>query len=306
MIKIEHKNISEFEFRYKTKLLSTKYNGETIEENYNNFRKKYSLALPLLDKVIFAKPEDLCNIASSIDFEIKPKSNYSEIKKELAGIFDYIGKFQPFVAEFFEENLNPRVCYYCNIDFINVYESSKTDSRNKFTIDHFFKKSAYPYFALSLYNLVPCCYVCNSKIKNSIPLNPAHNPHSKDFDFDEVVKFKLYLNKKCETLHIKSKDDIEVKLKEDFSSRYDDYIKKMRLNERYSAHTDIVFSMIEKAERYPKSRLDELHSITGIDRETIKRDIFDLVDDSDDSSQKPFSKLIKDISREISLNTELH
>lgn len=45
----------------------------------------------------------------------------------------------------------------------------------------------------------------------------------------------------------------------------------MLLNERYSAHINLVYTMIEKDERHPQSKLDELKKITKIDSETIKR-----------------------------------
>jgi len=59
--------------------------------------------------------------------------------------------------------------------------------------------------------------------------------------------------------------------------------------------------MIQKAELYPESRLKELHDLTGIPFQQIKKDIFNLIDKNEDLSKKPFSKLIKDISEELGL-----
>ena len=36
-----------------------------------------------------------------------------------------------------------------------------------FTLDHVLCKSKNPFSALSLYNLVPCCHICNSKFKTT-------------------------------------------------------------------------------------------------------------------------------------------
>jgi len=47
------------------------------------------------------------------------------------------------------------------------------------------------------------------------------------------------------------------------------------LNERYQAHKDIVFEMIQNAELYPESRLKELQDLTGIPYQEIKKDIAD-------------------------------
>src|SRR5690606_32118753 len=40
------------------------------------------------------------------------------------------------------------------------------EKKNHFTLDHLLPQSEYPYLSLSLFNLVPSCYSCNSKLKN--------------------------------------------------------------------------------------------------------------------------------------------
>ena len=154
--------------------------------------------------------------------------------------------------------------------------------------------------ALSLYNLIPSCYVCNSKLKKTIELDVSA-PNAQSFDFDEKVKFKLYLSPKCKDLNIKSKEDIEIPLKERYTNKYDKYIKVFKLNNRYQAHKDIVFEMIHNAELYPESRLKELQELTAIPYQQIKKDIFNLLDEDADLSKQPFSKLIQDISEELGL-----
>ena len=172
--------------------------------------------------------------------------------------------------------------------------------KNEFTLDHYYDKGSYPYLALSLYNLIPSCYTCNSKLKKTKTIKSAP-PNDKNFDFDNRVKFKLHLDKNCKNLQIKSKDDINIPLKENHSNKYEKYIEVFKLNERYIAHQDIVFDMIKKTELYPDSRLKELETLTSIPFQQIKKDIFNLIDEKDDLSKQPFSKLIKDISEELKL-----
>ena len=59
--------------------------------------------------------------------------------------------------------------------------------------------------------------------------------------------------------------------------------------------------MLLNAELYPKSRLKELQDLTGIPFQQIKKDIFNLIDENEDLSKKPFSKLIVDMSKELGL-----
>ena len=126
-------------------------------------------------------------------------------------------------------------------------------------------------------------------------------PSSKKYDFETKVKFKLFLDDSCKNLHVKSKENIDIPLKENYTNQYDKYIEIFKLNERYKVHKDIVFKMIQNAELYPESRLRELQDLTGIPFQQIKKDIFNLIDENEDLSKQPFSKLIKDISEELKL-----
>ncbi len=214
-------------------------------------------------------------------------------------VFNYNKLQTEKIKPFFENNLLISTCYYCNIDFINTY-NTRSSKKNKFTLDHYFDKSTYPYLALSLYNFIPSCYTCNSKLKKTIEFKNLA-PSSKNYDFDKKVKFKIKLDESCKNLHVKNKKDIDINLKENYTNNYNNFINNMRLNERYKAHKDIVYDMITKAELYPQSRLKELQDLTGIPFQQIKKDIFNLIDENEDLSKKPFSKLIKDISEELGL-----
>lgn len=259
-----------------------------------------------LKKVILEKP----NVLIEKIGKIKSKTVLNEIIKD---IFNYSGKFQSdVITPFFTENFDFRTCFYCNKDFITNFDADKKVST--FQLDHFYDKDTYPYLALSFYNLIPSCPTCNSpKVKGSkntfehdSKVGKFQNetciaPNSQNFYFDQKVKFKLLLDDSSKNLHIKSKDDIDIKLKENYSDMYDKYIEIFKLNERYKAHKDIVFDMIQKAELYPESRLKELQYLTGIPFQEIKKDIFNLIDENEDLSKQPFSKLIVDMSKELGI-----
>lgn len=299
MLNIHFELNEELKKSYVELLCSKKFgnakNAKTVKEKFEEYKElfgDYSF-----EDIIFIEPEKINPLIEELE---KKNPNKDDLKK----LFKYDGKFQPLIANFFEKNLNLRTCYYCNIDFINVYDEE--NNKNKFTLDHFIDKGRYPYLALSIFNLIPCCSVCNSKVKGSTPFYEDRelkdtNPYLKSFKFDEKVKFKLFLHKNCKDLNIKSKDDIDVPLKERYSNEYEKYIKVFKLNERYQAHKDIVFEMIKNAELYPKSRLKELQDLTGIPYQQIKQDIFNLIDDEVDLSKEPFSKLKRDMARELGL-----
>ena len=295
---------------YSNNWLKNKKNLENIYqiliEKDKDFKSVFE-NIQLID-LITSNPNKLKDVIEKIEKNIKKINNptkESNLKNIIKDIFKYDGKFQPKIASFIEEHLNPRTCYYCNIDYINVYEQEEKN-KNKFTLDHFIDKGDYPYLALSVFNLIPSCYACNSKIKKSVKFYSNEklkntNPFLEKFDFHQKVKFKLFLDDSCKNLHIKSKDDIDINLKEQFTDIYNKYIEIFKLNERYKAHKDIVFDMIQKAELYPESRLKELQNLTGIPFQQIKKDIFNLIDENENLSKQPFSKLIIDMAEELKL-----
>lgn len=96
----------------------------------------------------------------------------------------YLDKFQ------FVKSMNLKVCPYCGRQKINVASiPGRRDSKPP--IDHFLPKSKYPFLAVSLYNMIPCCTVCND-ISNKGDFDPLdgeiglENPH--EFS-DDHVKF---------------------------------------------------------------------------------------------------------------------
>ena len=63
------------------------------------------------------------------------------------------------------------VCPYCNTQYTFTIKTSRGRTRPQY--DHFFKKSKHPYFALSFYNLIPSCYVCNANLKGQKEFKPS-------------------------------------------------------------------------------------------------------------------------------------
>jgi len=240
--------------------------------------------------------------------EIKTKLG-TKYRKDthIKGLFNFdktknvkISKLQPKIATFMQEELEIDTCYYCNIEFINKFKSSNGEYKNGFTLDHFIDKGNYPYLALSLYNLIPSCYTCNSKLKHSSEINNL-SPSSSRFNFDFKVKFKTFM--KNENLQIDNENDFELILKESFSNEYQDYIKIFDLNGRYEYHKYKVIEMIRKRRKYPDSRIKELAKLTEKTEEEVKQDLFgEYIFEDDILHKRPFSKLIRDISKELDLS----
>lgn len=179
------------------------------------------------------------------------------------------------------QDLGITVCPYCNRNYIN----SRDDSSGC-EFDHYYDKQNYPFFALSLYNLIPSCSTCN-RIKNS-----------KSYDFcpfkvnsDEEVMFKVDL----------SSDSSKLQLYFGDKSQENNVLK---LEDAYEIHEKDVDEMFRKETEYCKEYRDYLINLLG-DRGNIGKEFseefFDYMifgeianDGFNDYLNYPLSKLKKD------------
>ncbi|WP_373001198.1 hypothetical protein [Sulfurimonas sp.] len=301
MLKIQYSSLCENSYYY---LIANrkmqKFKNITFESYYNKYVKR-KLSNYTLREILCGDFQKLLEIQNSIGSKYKSKSN---IIKQL---FNYDKKsksfkantslFQPKISEFIEQNIEVHSCYFCNIEYINKFETSKGEIKNSFTLDHMIDKATYPFLALSLYNLIPSCYTCNTKVKGKEEIKKI-SPSDEKFDFNDKVKFRTFLNNK--NLQIEKNNDFELLLKEDFSNKYDEYIKTLELDSRYKYHKDKVIEMINKRRDYPDSRIKELSDLTKKTQEEIKQDLFGIYL-NEDLHKRPLSKLTKDIAEELKL-----
>lgn len=166
--KKHHKIISEAALLIKNKI--SKYNT-----NYANtyFKKRIKTVDELNDvlKTMFDKLEKTLIKSSSG----KPERiiDYSLISRDL--------------RHKLMSSIGIRTCPYCNRNYITRYGIN--GSKSTADLDHFYQKEQYPLFALSLFNFVPSCPVCNSRMKNTHPADDAMYPYDEGFGDD--VHFEL-------------------------------------------------------------------------------------------------------------------
>jgi 5-methylcytosine-specific restriction endonuclease McrA len=260
------------------------YGNQTLEEIY---KERFEEHLGYTFK------ELLCGSFDTLKQIELPDAIAEEIKQ----VFDYQGKYQKHIADIFKTHLDIHTCYYCNLDFVNVFKAGNKKSKSGYTLDHIKSKSDYPHLALSLYNFVPSCYVCNSKLKKDQDIGDVA-PTSETFDFDQKVAFKTFLANT--NLQVNTQDDFDLFLKEDFTDEYQKYINVFELDGRYAYHKYKVLELINKRKAYPDSRIKELAGLTQKTEEEVRQDIFGEYF-PDAMHKRPLSKLIKDISAELGL-----
>ena len=287
MIKI--KDYEKIEALYYTNLSQRKYKKYTYRTLEEIYKEKFEDALGC----------DLKSLLCSTFDELLKIKLPEDIKSDIEDLFNYQEKYQKFISDIFKKHLDIHTCYYCNIDLVNIFKAGNNKIKGGYTLDHIKSKSEYPHLALSLYNLIPSCYICNSTLKRDRDIGDV-SPTSATFDFDKKVKFKTFMQNV--NLQIDTQDDFELLLKEDFTDNYNKYIEVFELDGRYAYHKTKVIEMINKRKEYPDSRITELAKLTQKIEEEVKQDLFgEYLFEDDNLYKRPLSKLIKDISQELGL-----
>jgi len=189
----------------------------------------------------------------------------------------------------------------------NVNKMLLKEKYSHFTLDHLLDKGENPLIALSLYNLVPSCYSCNTKFKGRNQFikkeSMTHlSSTSSEFKFDKDVKFKLYFfNGKRPSLIHSKKDFILDFTYSNHEDEYKNYIDIFKLKSRYIFHKDEVVEMVKNLRKYPQSRIDEIAKSVGIPSKQIKKDIFGKELFDGNLEDKSMTKFKRDIAESLGL-----
>lgn len=86
--------------------------------------------------------------------------------------------------------LSVRLCPYCQLHHVNYHLAPEKKSFSlRPPLDHYFPRALYPYLAVSLSNLVPCCSQCNSGIKLALDPLGLGLAHPGDVNKKMLVSF---------------------------------------------------------------------------------------------------------------------
>lgn len=177
--------------------------------------------------------------------------------------------------------------------------------RNHFDLDHFLPKSKCPIVGLSLYNFVPCCAVCNEKLKGADELGCNEygaddkakwlmlSPTSDLYSFENDVTIKID-PLPSEIKIIKDADDYQLSFSPS-NSKYEPVIREFMLEERYNYHKNEALRLHDLLVDYPKSRIKMLKSVFGGSKteRDIENDIFGV--EYRQQYHRCFSKMYSDI-----------
>lgn len=229
------------------------------------------------------------------------KAVRSDAYKELDKIFNYTNKYADVIAKFFEsraDELHISTCHYCELAYINTYLRSGRGGvvRRQFDVDHFLPKTECPIIGLSLFNFVPSCQVCNSRIKLKRILGTneaeriAFNPASDHYQFDDNVKIRLRMWRRPST-DFRNKTQYHIYFR--CKNGYDTFVNFFHLQDRYEFHKKEAMRLLKLKADYPPSTIRRIAQLLGKSATEVREDIFH--EKYLTNNDRCFAKLTRDI-----------
>ena len=278
-----------------------------------------------LKTVLSGKPDELKKrIIDKIPEITKRQKKNGEwlTKKQLVSLEDTFNydnfrsrtKYGPYTIA---HKLGLNTCPYCNRQYTFTLDPKVGKVRPEF--DHFYNRATYPYLALSFYNLVPSCNICNSRLKGSenFCITSHIHPYLEDFIEDAKFRIELETGGKAGIKKIVGDGDVDffygslnsfkIKLKianptTEKHVRINKNIEVFKLEELYNQHKDYVIEIVQKVIVYNNTYVSELaKQFPGLfhDEEDVIRMAFANYITSEELPKRVLSKLTKDILEDL-------
>lgn len=251
------------------------------------------------------------------DIVLAPKDELEKLSKEryseeslniLSEMFETLyNGFTKVIANEVLEKLKIRTCPYCNRNYTFTVKSSCSTGEKTFTtrpeFDHFYNKSQHPMLALSFYNLVPSCSICNhGKATENIVVNPYFEGFQSKFGIcDKKSKISMNIN---EIKLVKSEADFSIGFIKPSTSEQQN-IEGLGLDVLYNKHKDYVMDLIEKTSSYGTLEQNQafVDSFQGIFH--TPQEVFEFIWgkylNEEALENRPLSKLTRDILEQLDI-----
>lgn len=196
-----------------------------------------------------------------------------------------------------------RTCPYCNRQYITPFYSE--NGKVRADLDHFLPKSKYPYFSMSIYNLVPCCKFCNSSLKGTREFSSMTEKPFEisvyEISIDDMAEFCYWTgSKKMIRFDVKK---IGVEAEENAVQIYKDMFK---IEELYNYHQNEAEDILEKHIKYSSQRIKDLVSSGLISEKELYQLIWAKVSKKEKILEEPLNKFKRDIVKKILGENGLH
>ncbi len=240
----------------------------------NPIISKGTLIDSFIKDLLTLRLEDLCDMYVWVKDYLDggKKSNKDKRKQKVYQQGEALAKLI-FDYDMVDDNLKKKVkkayglevCPYCNRQFITPIDVENGNIIPA-DLDHYFPQGKYHLFALSLYNFVPACLVCNRLIKLAQD-DPIWYPYKEGFH--KYVKFSVEGD--GEELKITSltgrDDEFKLNLKPTEDAPKEELailkstLKVFKLKETYQTHKQYVRELLYKKHAYNNTYQEELQNL---------------------------------------------
>lgn len=202
--------------------------------------------------------------------------------------------------------MDVNVCPYCNRLYTMTLTGDEGKSRPQF--DHYKSKSQYPYFAVSLMNLIPSCGLCNQSKgeREDLVLYPYSDEMGNSVVFRTEAKTGFSYLTGCQN----SLDEFDVvldiaddSLPENLQAKVRQSDIQFHLTHLYNLHKDYILYLFWKNYVFSDEYLEILCKTFNIAFASLQeaKSMMYLMDiDKEQWGRRPLAKLTHDIDMEIS------
>lgn len=274
--------------------------GELQDVNVALIQRFFEIhVFDLIDDLLIGTPDRLIQISNNlnpfIDFS-------SDIRKGIEYVFNYdifIKKAKTrYDAYKLADSLDVRTCTYCNRNYTNTIIRNSGDKLARPQFDHYFDKASHPVLAISFYNLIPSCSICNSSIKGTHKMNLTDYMHPYIDNNLNDIRFTYKYS-------LESKSGLRIKVITQIDSKARNTIDAFAIEEVYNSHTGELLDLIKTRQYFSDKYLSILSSNllrdVIISKEDLYRIVFGTEYDSSNFMNRPFSKFKSDILKELGI-----
>lgn len=254
------------------------------------------------------------NILTSRTVGYTPKQVKAERKilnAEIFAVFNYDAFSRGKHAYDLAEKLGANVCLYCNRQYTFTLKGKNGKTRPQF--DHFYDKGTNPYFAVSFFNLIPSCSICNSSLKGSDVFNIANNLHPYIDNCDNVMSFRIdvkavdFITGKKKSFNILLEPEDSTVDKQLYGRAHKN-AETFKIADLSNMHKDYVIELIRKSYYYNEDKLRQLKEFkTEIGNKLFSsnEEVLEFVLGNyirqDKLGDRVLAKLTKDIAKQLGL-----
>jgi hypothetical protein len=256
-----------------------------------------------LKTILTGIPSEIFEINSKFIKIKQKKKNESLIVKSIFNYSEFSKKNEKrYCAYTLADNLNIRTCLYCNRQYTLTVINKDQITRPEF--DHYFDQGTYPLLALSIYNLIPSCHICNSTLKHTRPFDLDNYVHPY-VNKDVLKQYRYTYLPHDVTSILGGSSKLQVKIVSEGqpdSVKINNTKEVFKLEDVFNGHTEALTDLFDIRYKLSERYLEELmktYKHLGINREEIYKLAFGVHYSEDDFVRRPFSKIKKDILKEL-------